>query len=139
MFEKIFEMTANGIDTFGEIVAKFGSLKRKVVLTPHKIKHEYISPPEDKEKLAWDEEMYVNGNVFPSNKANPVKLDTESGEWISSQRYKEYMKNDLVESLIKTTEREGIDITTALKLMLGLLIANFAMTMYLMMNFLGVL
>ncbi len=138
MLKKIFEVTANGIDNFGKIIAKFGSLKRKVTLTPHKIKHEYVDPEDLEGELAWDDEMYVNGNIFPKNKSNPVKLDTGSCEWISSKRYKDYMKNKLVRSLIKTTEEGGVDITTAIKIVLGVLVANFGISMFLLMKFLGV-
>lgn len=141
MIKRIFEVMANWTDSLGEVFAKFGSLKRKVTLTPHKIKHRYVIPEDLDGELAWDDEMYVNGNIFFKNRANPVKLESisDSCEWISSERYKDYMKNKLVRSLIKTTEDEGVDITTVLKIALGVIIANFGISMFLLMRLLGVL
>jgi len=136
MLKKLCGTIANVSDSLGEVMAKLGSYKRKVTLTPHKIKHEYVNP--DESDLAWDDELYVNGNVFAENRANPVRLQTDSGEFISSERYKSFMKNKLVKELIRTTESEGIDITTAVKILLGVSIATFGMTMFLMLNFLGV-
>lgn len=85
-------------------------------------------PPKKTKELAWDDELYVQGNLFVGDYANPIKPtvdynksieepDTvgveasENGETdahvsvISSPRYSLFMMQDLVSQLLNPSER----------------------------------
>ena len=108
-------------------------LKRKIELSDHSIEIELSNP--DKDKRAWDTNLYRNGNVFVSGYANPIKpsvehnpqLETkdtvtvEHGDvdgdetedtdetkhisLISSSRYRDYMRQDLISQLLTPQEQ----------------------------------
>ena len=102
-----------------------------VELSQHSIEIDLERP--DNDKRAWDPSLYKSGNVFLSGYANPIKprarandnaleqhdtVDVDEGEAtevdperdrhvsvISSSRFKTYMKQDLISSLLTPNEQ----------------------------------
>lgn len=116
------------------MAAAFG-LEPKVELSDHSIRYEYVRP--DKDREAWDSNLYRRGNVFIGGYANPIKPrvhenpelenpntvdvvegndeetddDTDEADdgphvnMISSARYRDYMRQDLVSQLLTPQEQ----------------------------------
>ncbi len=108
-------------------------LSKKIEVSDHSISVELTNP--DKDTRAWDSNMYRNGNLFVQGYANPIKprvdhntqledpdtveveegdsgteSDSEDGEGrhvnlISSSRYRDYMRQDLVSQLLTPKEQ----------------------------------
>lgn len=116
----------NTLMAYGRKMARADGRELKVELSEHAIDVEMVRP--NQEELAWDPSMYRRGNVFVAGYANPIKpevdyhetldepdeVDVESSEvaeddadvrMISSPRYQEYMRQDLVESLLNPREQ----------------------------------
>lgn len=85
-------------------------------------------PPKRTKDMAWDDKLYVKGNLFVGDYANPIKpsvdyndglenpdtVDVEASEdaedsahvsVISSPRYRLFMMQDLVSQLLNPSER----------------------------------
>ncbi len=96
--------------SLGMGIAELFDYKLKVVLDKHEISIEVVNPDEI-EDVAYEKDHYVNGNLFIDGYSNPIKpvLDKAEDklELISSDRYKDYMRQDLVKNLIKSTEGTG--------------------------------
>jgi len=112
-----------------EGIARVLGLQFKVELSDHSIDVEFAKP--DKDESAWDTNMYRNGNVFVAGYANPIKpvvnehakfsepntVDVDEGgepenesddihvSMISSSRYRDYMRQDLVSQLLTPQEQ----------------------------------
>lgn len=108
-------------------------LQQKVEVSDHSIDVELTMP--DHDNRAWDPDMFKNGNLFVDGYANPIKPsvehhkdledsdtvevqegdpdteDTENDEsgphveLISSSRYRDYMRQDLVSQLLTPQEK----------------------------------
>lgn len=115
-----------------------------------------VHPSHDGER-AWDDSMYVHGNLFVDGYANPVKLqvtvnpsldepdtvDVEVSEngsespqnvsVISSARYRLFMMQDLVSELLNPKERLD-KILYAILAIGGVLLINLMVTLFVMFN-----
>ena len=104
-------------------------LQKEVKLSDHSIRVRLTHP--DKDSEAWDNNLYRNGNVFVQGYANPIKPrvkhnrqlenpdeidvteheteeqsdDDEHVSLISSSRYRDYMRQDLVSQLLTPQEQ----------------------------------
>lgn len=89
-----------------------------VSVDDHEIRFKYEKEPEEIEGINWDNNMYVNGNIYYKGKANPIKPVIDDGkdevELISSDRYKDFMKQTLVRDIVRATEDEGLTMTQML-------------------------
>lgn len=107
-----------------------GQSELAVTISDHSIDAHMVET--SKENLAWDDNLYRHGNVFVKGYANPVKPvvnhnkelenpdtveleegdgDTDSDvddthvELISSPRYRDYMRQDLISQLLNPREQ----------------------------------
>lgn len=105
-------------------------LQLKVEASDHSLNVSYTQP--DQDTRAWDSNLYRNGNLFVKGYANPIKprvvhndqlenpdtIDVEEGDavdtsdgddqhvsLISSSRYRDYMRQDLVSQLLTPQEQ----------------------------------
>lgn len=93
------------------------------MLTEHKIKTKFESP--SNENNAWDSNHWVYGNIFLKGIANPIKpkkSDVENGDYeiITSERYKSYMEQDLIDDMLQASKSSGLTLKNV-ALMLGAL------------------
>jgi len=102
-------------------VGRRGGGELAVNLDEHSIDLE-MKPP-DPEEEAWDPDLYHRGCVFVEDYANPIKVSVDKNEaledpdqgsveaedtnatLIASQRYKEYMRQDLMSQLLNPREQ----------------------------------
>lgn len=102
-----------------------------VVISEHEIKLEMVDPDSiDSEGRSWDPSHFLEGNIHFEGIANPIKpvIDEEvDGERIiTSDRYKTYMKNKLMEDIVnETTDSSGL---TLFKVLIILATVQFSMT-----------
>lgn len=118
---------ANGLMGFGRRLGRKAGAELAVDVDEHSIDIGMEYP--NKTDRAWDPEMFAYGNLFVSDKANPIKpvvnrnddleepdtVDTEQSDvtdddetevrLISSGRYQEYMRQKLVEELLNPKEQ----------------------------------
>lgn len=122
---------ANALIARGRSIGRSAGLEMKVELSDHSIDVAMADP--DREDLAWDGDLYKHGNVFIHGYANPVKptvnynealedpdtvevegSDCEGAqsvaedahvELISSPRYRDYMRQDLISQLLNPREQ----------------------------------
>lgn len=129
----IRETIANALLAAGRGLGRMVGLQLAVEVSDHSISISMEAP--DRDERAWDSDLYKSGNLFVSNYANPVKprvthnpdLDTpnevetvegddgegenEDGDHvqlISSGRYREYMRQDLISQLLTPESRWNI-------------------------------
>lgn len=115
-----------GIGFFRKLGRKPGESELAVELSDHSINVRMVET--DTEQRAWDDNLYRYGNVFIDGYANPIKpsveyneeledpdtVDVEEGsaedsdshvELISSPRYRDYMRQDLIGQLLNPREQ----------------------------------
>lgn len=78
----IRESIANWFISTGISVGRAMGLKMGVELSEHSI--DVRMQQADKSKRAWDDSLYVNGNVFLDGKANPIKPRVVHNEGIQN-------------------------------------------------------
>lgn len=121
---------ANAFIASGRQLGKLMGLEMAVVVSDHSIEASMEKP--DTDRRAWDTELYKSGNLFVSGYANPIKprvrenpdlenpntVDVEEGEadeeveeedghaqLITSGRYREFMRQDLISQLLTPESR----------------------------------
>jgi hypothetical protein len=111
-------------------------LKLKVMLNKHKIDQEYTIP--DKTNDAWDFDTYYNGNLFLEDKAQPLRLNKDNNrlKLMSSDRYRSYMNNKLVDDIVSASE-EGTDMIMLISLVMN--VVSFVLIAYLIMMNMGII
>lgn len=82
-----------------------------LVLSEHKIKTKFKSP--NSKTNAWDSEMYVHGNIFFKDLANPIKptksdISPEENDIITSERYKTFMEQSLIDDMLKVSQKSDL-------------------------------
>ena len=117
----------------GRSIGRLLGCELKVDVSDHSIQTSMVKP--DKERWAWDDTLYKKGCLFVDGYANPVKPsvdynkdledpdtvtvkeseqqatedDTEDSEehvsMISSPRYREYMRQDLISQMLNPREQ----------------------------------
>lgn len=105
----------------GRKMARADGRELAVDLSDHSINIKMARP--DGDTQAWDPDLYHRGNVFVDGYANPIKpvvdknkeleepdtVDEEATdghvEMISSSRYADYMKQDLISQLLNPKEQ----------------------------------
>lgn len=125
------EIPVSIMQSFTEATASALGLQLKVEASDHSLSVEYTAP--DKDNRAWDADLYRNGNLFVAGYANPIKprvnhndklenpdtievtegdaeTDTDDDDsphvsLISSSRYRDYMRQDLVSQLLTPQEQ----------------------------------
>lgn len=128
----IRESIANSLIAAGLAVGTATGLQQVVELSDHSISISVEQP--DESNRAWDDSLYKNGNVFIDGYSNPVKpqvkqhtglqnpdtAEIEEGEpdggsdvdesdthaqLITSSRYRDYMRQDLISQLLTPESR----------------------------------
>lgn len=127
----ITDKIANSLISMGRSIGRLGGNQLAVEVSEHSIKTEMESP--DKTERAWDTDLYKRGNLFVAGYANPIKprvqhneelenpntVEAEDGEpddgsetpgdvdakLISSGRYQEFMRQDLISQLLTPETR----------------------------------
>ena len=128
-FSNVLLVPANALLAAGRSLGRLAGGELKVELSDHSINTQMRRP--DKDERAWDDSMFKHGNVFVEGYGNPIKprvnyhetlqepdrIDHEEGdgdedddsdahvELISSPRYRDYMRQDLVSQLLTPRER----------------------------------
>ena len=154
----IREFIANSLIAAGVTIGQYAGLQKAIVLSEHSINVTMEQP--DESNRAWDTSLYKHGNVFLDGYANPIKpgveqntglenpdhvseaetpeegegdADTADGphtQLISSGRYRDYMRQDLISQLLTPESRwnkmlYGIIAVAALQF-LGIIITLYA-------------
>jgi len=95
------------------------NLELEVELTDHKIKTRAVNPEES--DRAWDSRQWVHGNLYLEGLANPIKITPkdvknldEDYEIISSERYKTFMEQNLIDDMLNASKSDGLTIKQAL-------------------------
>jgi hypothetical protein len=109
MFAWLFTTVVNALRG----TARIFNLELRIVLTEHKIKTEFVKPKNS--DVAWDSEHWVYGNIFVEGIANPVKitkskLEEEDVEIITSDRYKTFMEQSLIEDMLQASKSSGLSL-----------------------------
>ena len=129
----IREFIANSLISAGRMLGQTTGLQLAVELSEHSITIEMEQP--DESNRAWDTSLYKHGNVFLDGYANPIKptVDQQTGlenpdhvsngdeadgsesdgdgsdgphtQLISSGRYRDYMRQDLISQLLTPESR----------------------------------
>lgn len=111
-----------------------------VVLDDHQIDVKVIAP-DSSDEIAYDDNHYVNGNIFLKGYANPIKLKLDKAKkevaLISSERYKYFMRMNLVKDIIRSTEGGGWSLETMVKIMLILLLVNTGFIVFFVVLLIG--
>lgn len=106
MFQELMNIALNIVRSLAN---SFG-YEIKVILTDHEIKLKFASPEE--KAVCWEEDHYVKGNVFLDGYANAIKPELSDIEdkydMIASERYKSYMKNSLIEDIMRASKDSGV-------------------------------
>jgi hypothetical protein len=150
----IREFIANSLISAGRMLGQTTGLQLAVELSEHSITIEMEQP--DESNRAWDTSLYKHGNVFLDGYANPIKpaVDQQTGlenpdhveegesdsegdgsdgphtQLISSGRYRDYMRQDLISQLLTPESRwnkmlYGLIAVAALQF-LGIIITLYA-------------
>lgn len=98
-----------------------------VTLTEHEIQLSLVDP-DDLTRRAWDPSHFTSGNLFLEGWANPIKPspgDDGHEELIVSERYEQYMANDLVGDILQAdasdlTLKAAVGILAAVQCLVGL-------------------
>jgi len=112
---------------FGRSVGNMLGCELAVDVSDHSIETKMV-PPSATDERAWDDQLYVKGNLFVDGYANPVKLRVDRNEGLenpdevaveesgrdddnthtkvmSSARYRAYMVQQLISELLNPSER----------------------------------
>lgn len=99
---------ANMADALGRKVAKDGvKLERAVMIDGRKIKTKWVDPDDledhgtfDDGEHHWDDTLYINGNLFLDEYANPLDVRDEvedgEGKLMPSQKFKTAMETKII-------------------------------------------
>lgn len=145
----------NALMGYGRWLARMDGRELMVQLSDHSIRTKMVSP--NKEDQAWDDNLYKHGNVFIEGYANPVKPTVEYNadledpdtvaveespqaaadggedqspghtEIISSPRYREFMRQDLISQLLNPRQ-QWKKIVYAVIALSFLMVMNLALT-----------
>jgi len=125
MFKNMFTLALN----MTRALAYTFGYELRVELTDHEIKLNFADP--NNEENCWDETHYVSGNLFIQGYANPIKPEVSDDfsdyELIESERYKSYMRNSLIDDIMKASKKSGITIGQAVLALGSLQIATIIM------------
>lgn len=102
-------------------------LKLRIIADRNFIKTDYIDILKD-DKRIWINNRYANGNIYVSNKANPVIVNAKTGETITTKQYKELVDNSIWNKIVAAINeqfQEKSDFTTYL--LIGVLILQVIM------------
>lgn len=105
------------------IVQMFG-YELAVKIKEHSINLDFVDPDALDER-AYDDNHFVSGNIFVGEYANPINITNiknayQEADYIVSERYKEYMEQELIDDIIQSSKDSKLTITQA-TLILGAL------------------
>lgn len=123
MLGALFTILANGVRG----IARIFGYELKIVLTEHKIKTKFDNP--SREGNCWDSTHWTKGNIFLKGIANPIKpkkTEVEDGDWdlITSERYKTFMEQSLIDDMLQASKSDGLTLKTAVIALASLQILN---------------
>lgn len=107
MFWKLLDKIAEYMNkASSEYLEKSDKYRRIVVLDRHKIRHTF----ETKKKIedmdyVYDENTYINGNIFIKGKTNPIHINTEKLHLESSERYKAVLKSSILKDIFNPSNK----------------------------------
>lgn len=107
---------------FSRSIGKMFGYELAVIINEHSIKLKMVNP-DNKEDRAYDDNHFVSGNVFVKEFANPLSIEKvaeayKEQEFITSERYKKYMEQSLIDDIVRSSKDDGLTVTQAV-LILG--------------------
>ena len=112
MFGALFTIAVSLIRS----TARLFNYELKIVLTEHKIKVKFDKP--DREENCWDDSHWIRGNIFLKGIANPINIkksdvkESEDVEIITSDRYKTFMEQSLIDDMLQASKSDGLTLKT---------------------------
>jgi hypothetical protein len=106
-------------------IARTFGYELKIVLTDHKILLKFDNP--DREGSCWDKSHWTYGNIFIEGYANPVKpsiTEDDKTEMITSDRYKTFMEQSLIDDMLQASKSKGLTLLQAVIAIVSLQVAT---------------
>lgn len=103
-------------------IGKMFGYELAVIISEHSIKLQMVNP-DNKVDRAYDDNTFVSGNVFVKDFANPLSIEKiseayEEQDFITSERYKKFMEQSLIDDIVRSSKDDGLTVTQAV-LILG--------------------
>lgn len=107
---------------FSRSIGKMFGYELAVIISEHSIKLQMVNP-DNKVDRAYDDNTFVSGNVFVKDFANPLSIEKiseayEEQDFITSERYKKFMEQSLIDDIVRSSKDDGLTVTQAV-LILG--------------------
>jgi hypothetical protein len=121
MFRALFTIAVNALRG----TARLFGYELKIVLTEHKIKTKFDKP--SREGNCWDDSHWIRGNIFIKDIANPINIkksdvEDEDVEIITSERYKRFMEQSLVDDMLQASKTGKMTVKNAVVILGSLIV-----------------
>lgn len=98
-------------------IGKMFGYELAVIISEHSIKLQMVNP-DNKVDRAYDDNTFVSGNIFVKDFANPLSIKKiseayEEQDFITSERYKKFMEQSLIDDIVRSSKDDGLTVTQA--------------------------